>query len=94
MYSYAGVVENTAENAASTAKPDQDNTISSESSRPEALNQGTYVLLTWELLLTLQRQRPQQRYTSTRKPWNSYPCPGFPEVGYWRKPTERHASDF
>jgi hypothetical protein len=46
MYSYAGVVENTAENAASTAKPDQDNTISSESSRPEALNQGTYVLLT------------------------------------------------
>ncbi|KAF4231856.1 hypothetical protein CNMCM8980_004124 [Aspergillus fumigatiaffinis] len=34
-----GVVENTAENAASTAKPDQDNTISSESSRPEALNQ-------------------------------------------------------
>ncbi|KAF7117398.1 hypothetical protein CNMCM5793_006300 [Aspergillus hiratsukae] len=33
-----GVVENTADNPVSTAKPDQDNTISSDSARPEAVN--------------------------------------------------------
>jgi hypothetical protein len=46
MYSYAGVVERIADNAVSPAKLDQDNTISSESARREALNQGTHVLLT------------------------------------------------
>jgi hypothetical protein len=44
MCSYAGVVEDTANNAASTAKSDKDDPVSSESAGPEVLNKGTYIL--------------------------------------------------